>query len=217
LISKVEPRYSEEARQAGIEGTVVLYGEVAPDGLAHNFRVLRSMGHGLDENAVEAVSKWRFRPGKKDGKLVTVASTFEVNFRLLREPLPEELAQQSAAYLQKRLRVWRAEDAQAELGQPTAHRVATDEHGTAYGEVLTYPDPTNKYQKFDLTFDVDSKKLREIRVYPWNVTLEQCKAIWGDRFEVQQRPDGVRLYLYRDQRVSVLARGTGEVLSFDLW
>jgi hypothetical protein len=96
------------------------------------------MGHGLDENAIEAASKWRFRPGANDGKPVTVAATFEVNFRLLREPLPEELAQQSAAYLQKRLGVWQAEGAQGELGQPTAHRVATDEHGAAYGEVLTY-------------------------------------------------------------------------------
>ena len=117
----------------------------------------------------------------------------------------------------RHLRVWQAEDAQAELGQPSAHRVATDEHGAAYGEVLTYSDPTNKYQKFDLTFDADSKKLREIRVYPWNVTLEQCKAIWGDRFEVEQRRDGLRLYVYRDQRVSVLVRDTGEVLSFDIW
>jgi TonB family protein len=95
LLHKVEPQYSEEAQKAGIEGTVVLYGEVGPEGLAHNLRVIRSMGHGLDESAIEAVTKWRFRPGEKDGKPVTVAATFEVNFRLLRGPLPKELAEHS--------------------------------------------------------------------------------------------------------------------------
>jgi TonB family protein len=38
---------------------------------------------GLDEKAVEAVEKWKFKPGFKDGKPVAVAATVEVNFRLL--------------------------------------------------------------------------------------------------------------------------------------
>ena len=38
---------------------------------------------GLDEKAIEAVQKWRFKPGVKDGKPVPVAATVEVNFRLL--------------------------------------------------------------------------------------------------------------------------------------
>jgi len=44
---------------------------------------LRGLGLGLDEKAMEAVEKWKFRPGYKDGKPVTVAATVEVNFRLL--------------------------------------------------------------------------------------------------------------------------------------
>jgi TonB family protein len=83
LLSKVEPEYSEEARKAKYSGTVVLYIEVYTDGLAHNIKVQRSLGLGLDEKAVEAVKKWRFSPGKKDGKAVPVAATIEVNFRLL--------------------------------------------------------------------------------------------------------------------------------------
>ena len=46
-------------------------------------RVLHSLGLGLDEKAMEAVKKWKFRPGYKDGKPVTVVATVEVNFRLL--------------------------------------------------------------------------------------------------------------------------------------
>src|SRR6516225_3454211 len=83
LLYKVEPEYSEEARKAKYQGTVVLYVEVSPDGHAVNPRVVRSLGLGLDEKAMEAVRKWKFRPGYKDGKAVTVAATIEVNFRLL--------------------------------------------------------------------------------------------------------------------------------------
>lgn len=83
LLYKVEPEYSEEARKAKYQGTVVLYVEVDPSGTAKNLRVIRSLGLGLDEKALEAVHKWKFRPGYKDGKAVTVAATIEVNFRLL--------------------------------------------------------------------------------------------------------------------------------------
>jgi TonB family protein len=83
LLYKVEPEYSEEARKAKYQGTVVLYVEVDPSGKAKNLRVVRSLGLGLDEKAIEAVTKWKFRPGYKDGKPVTVAATIEVNFRLL--------------------------------------------------------------------------------------------------------------------------------------
>ncbi len=83
LLFKVEPEYSEEARKAKYQGTVLLYIEVDPSGKATNIRVARSLGLGLDEKAMEAVRKWKFKPGYKDGKPVTVAATIEVNFRLL--------------------------------------------------------------------------------------------------------------------------------------
>ena len=83
LIYKVEPEYSEEARKAKYQGVVVLYVEVDPSGRAENLRVVHSMGLGLDEKAMDAVRKWKFRPGYKDGKPVTVAAIVEVNFRLL--------------------------------------------------------------------------------------------------------------------------------------
>jgi protein TonB len=83
LLFKVEPEYSEEARKAKYQGVVVLYVEVDPSGRAQNLRVVHSLGLGLDEKAIEAVKKWKFKPGYKDGKPVTVAATIEVNFRLL--------------------------------------------------------------------------------------------------------------------------------------
>src|SRR5215469_3353863 len=83
LLKKVEPEYSEEARKAKFQGVVVLYIVVDPNGNAVSPRVMKSLGLGLDEKAMEAVKQWKFKPGYKDGKPVAVAATVEVNFRLL--------------------------------------------------------------------------------------------------------------------------------------
>jgi len=83
LIEKFEPRYSEEARAAKYQGTIVLSLVVGEVGFPRDVRVLRGLGMGLDERAVAAVSAWRFKPGMKDGMAVPVFATVEVNFRLL--------------------------------------------------------------------------------------------------------------------------------------
>jgi len=83
LLYKKEPEYSEEARKAKHQGTVLLYVQIDPSGHAINMKVVKSLGLGLDEKAMEAVQNWKFTPGKKDGKAVTVEATIEVNFRLL--------------------------------------------------------------------------------------------------------------------------------------
>jgi TonB family protein len=83
LVKKVEPEYDEEARAAKYQGTVVLQVVIGADGLAHNPVVVRSLGLGLDQKAIEAVAQWQFSPGVKDGSAVAVAATIEVNFRLL--------------------------------------------------------------------------------------------------------------------------------------
>ncbi len=83
LLSKSEPEYSENARAEKIQGTVMLSVTIGADGLAHDVTLLRSIGFGLDEKAAEAVSMWRFAPGKRDGTPVPVTATIEVNFRLL--------------------------------------------------------------------------------------------------------------------------------------
>ncbi|MGE5648250.1 MAG: energy transducer TonB [Acidobacteriota bacterium] len=82
-VYKVEPEYSEEARKAKFQGTVVLSIIIDERGTPTNFKVVRPLGLGLDEKAIEAVQKWRFRPGMKEGKPVAVLATVEVNFRLL--------------------------------------------------------------------------------------------------------------------------------------
>jgi TonB family protein len=78
-----EPEYSEEARKAKFQGTVLLSIVVDETGKATRITVARSLGLGLDEKAIEAVKKWRFEPGKLNGKAVAVQATVEVSFRLL--------------------------------------------------------------------------------------------------------------------------------------
>ncbi|HTQ53519.1 MAG TPA: TonB family protein [Bryobacteraceae bacterium] len=83
LVRKREPEYSEAARAAKLQGTVIVQVVIGLDGRARDARVLRELGLGLDENALEAISQWEFKPGVKDGHPVPVAATIEVNFRLL--------------------------------------------------------------------------------------------------------------------------------------
>ena len=77
-----DPEYTEQARQAKIEGRVFLYVIVAPDGTTENIKVARSLDPGLNRKAVEAVREWKFKPGMYDGKPVAVHVNVEVNFRL---------------------------------------------------------------------------------------------------------------------------------------
>jgi TonB family protein len=77
-----DPEYSEEARKAKYQGVVVLWVVVGADGSAKDIHVSRSLGMGLDEKAIEAVRRWRFEPGMKDGRPVAVQLNIEVTFHL---------------------------------------------------------------------------------------------------------------------------------------
>jgi periplasmic protein TonB len=82
VIYAPEPEFSDEARKAKYQGTVVLWLVVGSDGTTHNIRVRQSLGMGLDEKAIEAIRQWKFEPGRKDGIPVAVQVDVEVNFRL---------------------------------------------------------------------------------------------------------------------------------------
>jgi TonB family protein len=81
LIKEVKPRYTNEALRNGIQGTVVLEVIVASDGCPSRIRVVRSLDRGgLDEEAVAAVTGWRFDPGRLAGTPVDVLVTIMVDF-----------------------------------------------------------------------------------------------------------------------------------------
>ena len=77
-----DPDYSEEARKAKYQGVVTLAAVIGPDGKPRNLKIVRSLGMGLDEKAMERVRTWLFEPGKKNGQPVAVAMNIEVDFHL---------------------------------------------------------------------------------------------------------------------------------------
>jgi TonB family protein len=81
-VHSVEAEFSEEARVERIEGVVLISTIVDEQGMPTEIRVERSAGHGLDENAVAAVSQYRFRPATLDGNPIAVRIRIEVSFRL---------------------------------------------------------------------------------------------------------------------------------------
>ena len=85
LIKEVLPLYPEEARKVQIEGKVFLEAIIDNKGIPRRIKVLYSPDErlGFGKSAIEAVKKWRFRPGTKNGKPVAVIMHVEVDFHLL--------------------------------------------------------------------------------------------------------------------------------------
>jgi len=82
-LNNVEAEFSDEARRAKYQGICLISLIVDAQGNPQNPRVVRALGMGLDEKALEAVRKYKFKPAMKDGKTpVPVMITVEVNFRL---------------------------------------------------------------------------------------------------------------------------------------
>jgi TonB family protein len=83
VIAKVDPAYTDEAKTAGIQGTVTLAAVIGADGSAQNIQVVGSLDPGLDQSAAEALAKWRFKPGTKDGAPVSIQAQVNLTFRML--------------------------------------------------------------------------------------------------------------------------------------
>lgn len=83
VLHKVDPKYTQEDKDAKISGTVLLQMIVTTEGKADHIKVVQPLTPGLDQKAIEALQQWEFQPGAKDGHAVPVWATVEVNFKLL--------------------------------------------------------------------------------------------------------------------------------------
>jgi TonB family protein len=82
VTSKPEPKYTEPARHAHVTGVVVVEAIINKQGSVEDVKVLKGLPMGLSEEAVEAVRKWRFRPGTLNGEPVDVIFDLTVNFKM---------------------------------------------------------------------------------------------------------------------------------------
>jgi len=84
VVREVKPEYTQEAKDAHIEGTVLVETVVQTDGNVGDVNVARSLDptYGLDKEAVKAAKQWKFKPGTKNGEPVPVRISIELTFTL---------------------------------------------------------------------------------------------------------------------------------------
>lgn len=84
ILHQVQPRYSEPARRAGVQGAVIVEAVIDEQGEVTQARVLQKLPMNLDRAAVEAIQQWRFKPAMMGGRPVKVYCTLTVNFTIQR-------------------------------------------------------------------------------------------------------------------------------------
>lgn len=83
VVNQTIPSYTDEAIKAKAQGVVLLQAIIRKDGRVTDFKVLRGLGYGLEEKAIEEIaSNWKFLPGRYNGRPVDVLATIEVQFNL---------------------------------------------------------------------------------------------------------------------------------------
>ena len=82
IIDRVDPRYTEIARKARIQGIVIVEAVIDRQGNVTEARILKGLPMGLDAEALSAIKRWRFRPGTMNGNPVPVYYNLTINFRL---------------------------------------------------------------------------------------------------------------------------------------
>jgi periplasmic protein TonB len=82
LVQEVKPTYTQAARDAKIQGSVLLRAVVLDNGSIGGVEVVRSLDNDLDQQAIDALKQWEFKPGTRDGKPVAVRIHCELTFTL---------------------------------------------------------------------------------------------------------------------------------------
>ena len=83
ILQQTTPSYTDDAIKSKVQGVIILQAVIRKDGTVDSFKVLRGLGYGLEEKAIQEIAaNWRFRPGTLKGRPVDVLATIEVQFNL---------------------------------------------------------------------------------------------------------------------------------------
>ena len=80
-LQKVDPKYPQTLAEDHVEGEVILYGVIRPDGNVDSIQLVRGVDDQLDANAVQAFSQWKFEPATKEGQPVALEAIVHIPFR----------------------------------------------------------------------------------------------------------------------------------------
>lgn len=134
-----------------------------------------------------------------------------------RPAYPLDFERDSAVYCQHLIGEWTAEDAAMLLGEADGSRPAYDEAHKENGTIYAFSDPTGHYRQLELDFDATTGTLRTVFGYPWNLTWQDCRHLWGVNVSAAEADKGRRFYSYLNRRLDVLVDKGGKVISLGLY
>ena len=120
----------------------------------------------------------------------------------------------SVIYLQGKLGVWTVGDATKELGQYIGYRPGIPSTSV---DIFAFDDPTKQFRKIELSFAKTNLTLAGIYAYPWKLSWDECKQLWGNKVKTLKNPDGSKFYEYKDRRLNVLVDKRGDVYNIGLY
>jgi hypothetical protein len=121
-------------------------------------------------------------------------------------------------YLAPKLLLWTEEDARGIMGDPLAHRYGNDDSRNLISDIYTFSDPTVTLSHIELAFDIKTKRLTNIYLYPsFKTTWDDFKKLWGDKVTIKDNPDGTRFRFYNDRRLNVYFDKDDNVISVGLY
>jgi hypothetical protein len=123
----------------------------------------------------------------------------------------------SALFCQAMIGVWTEAEAQALLGEPSRQRLALGEDPSESGLIFAFADPTGHYQELELDFAHETGVLRGVYAYPWKMTWQECRGLWGANVLARKANLGRTFYSYLNRRLDVLVDHTGKVISLGLY